>query len=103
MVGFLLLWPWSGSRGFIQEGTWVEAGHSFATSLKECAPVVLPRCSGQTEEAGGQLYGIRLVVVAGSNQFMPRDAKRGGTGKAQKEAPASWACIVVGKSLTLQV
>lgn len=75
-------WPCAGRRGFIQEATWVDAVHSFALGFQGCAPVVLPGNSEQTEEAGGQLDDIKLIVVAGSSQLMPRDAKR--EGKAQK-------------------
>lgn len=49
-----------------REGTWAEAGHSIALGLKGGAPVGLPQNSEQTEEAGGQLDGIRLIVAAGS-------------------------------------
>lgn len=79
--------PCAGRRGFIQKGSWAEAGHSFALGLKGSAPGVLPASSEQTEEARGQLDSVRLIIVAGSSRLVPRDAKGEGTGKGQKLQP----------------
>lgn len=83
--------PWpcvAGEEELFWAGTWVEAVHSFALGLRGSTPVVLPENSEQTVEAGGQLDGIRLIVVAGSlgSQLMPREKK------GKKEAPAPRAC-----------
>lgn len=66
----------------------MEAGWGFAWSLRATAPLVVPESSQPTEEeAGGQLDGIRLIVVAGSlgSQLTP-------SGQAQGEA-----CVTVDK------
>ena len=60
-------WPCARSRRFTGEGTWAEAGHSFALVLKGGAPVVLLESSEQTEQAGGQLGSIRPIVVTSSS------------------------------------
>ena len=69
--------PWlcAGGEESPWAGTWVEAGCSFALGLKGSTPVVLPENLEQTVEAGGQLDGIRLIVVAGSfsSRLMPKE------------------------------
>ena len=81
--------PWpcvSGEEELFWAGKWVEAVHSFALGLRGSTPVVLPENSEQTVEAGGQLDGIRLIVVAGSlgSQLMPREKK----GKKRSPSPS---------------
>ena len=53
----------------------------------------------QTVEAGGQLDGIRLIVVAGSlgSQLMPREKKE------KKKKPQPLGRVVMEKLLILQV
>ena len=70
-------WRCAGGEELFWAGTWVEAVHSFALGLQGSTPVVLPENLEQTVEAGGQLDGIRLIVVAGSlgSQLMPREKK----------------------------
>lgn len=75
-------WPRAGRKGLVQEG-------SFASGFKGCAR---GSCLGaqQTEEAGGQVYGISLSVVAGNGQLMPRK-------KAQrKDSP--FGRVLLGKA-----
>lgn len=80
-------WPCAGRRGLVQEG-------NFALGFKGCAQGSCPG-DQQTEEAGGQIYGMRLSVVAGNGQLMPRE-------KAQrKDSPLG--VVLLGKLLTLQV
>lgn len=67
-------WLYAGRRGLVQEG-------SFALGFKGRAQEY---CLG-----AHQLYGIRLSVVAGNGQLMPREKTK------RKDNP--WACIV-GKS-----
>lgn len=64
-MGFLMPWPCAGRRGLVQEG-------SFALGFKGRAQEYYLEAQ-QTEEAGGQLYSIRLSVVAGNGQLMPRE------------------------------
>lgn len=82
--------PWlcAGGEESPWAGTWVEAGHSFALGLKGSTPVVLPENAEQTVEAGGQLDGIRLMVVAGS---FSADSCRKRRQKNRTEAPAPQA------------
>lgn len=55
-----------GGEGSSWAGMRAEAGHCFALGLKGSILVVQPESSERTLEAGGQLDGIRLIVVAGS-------------------------------------
>ena len=94
--------PWpcaAGEEELFWVGTWVEAVHSFALVLRGSTPVVLPENSEQTVEAGGQLDGIRLIVVAGSlgSQLMPREKKE------KKKKPQPLGRVVMEKLLILQV
>lgn len=74
--------------------------HSFALGLRGSTPVVLPENLEPTVEAGGQLDGIRLIVVAESlsSQLMPREKKEE---KGQKLQPLGR--VVMEKLLILQV
>ena len=94
-------WPCAGGEEeLFWAGTWAEAVHSFALGLWGSTPVVLPENLEPTVEAGGQLDGIRLIVVAGSlsSQLMPRGKKEE---KGQKPQPLR--PVVMEKLLILQV